>query len=89
MHDKHHLARSSISVLDRYYRSQYHSSPQEAVAVEEAEVVAEVEVVAVEVVGEYHLGRTDRKQLSTHTQGNNSTVLVVEVVEVGDIQDSH
>ena len=31
-----------------------------------------------------YLGRTDRKQLSTHTQGNNSTVLEVQVeVEAG------
>jgi hypothetical protein len=52
-------------------------------------MVPEVEVVAVEVVGEYHLGRTDRKQLSIHTQGNNSIAMAEVVEEEADIQDNH
>jgi hypothetical protein len=54
-------------------------------------VVEEVEAVVeeVEAVVEDYLGRTDRKELSIQTEGNNSIVLVVEVVEVEYIQDSH
>ena len=54
----------------------------------EAEVV-EAEVAEVEEVAEDYLGRTDRKQLSIHTQGNNSTTLEAVEEEVADIQDSH
>jgi hypothetical protein len=59
---------------------------------EEVGAVVEVEeevVVEVVEVAEDYLGRTDRKELSIHTQRNNSIVLVVEVVEVEYIQDSH
>lgn len=52
-----------------------------------AVVVEEVEVeVVVEEAEDYHLGRTDRKQLNIHRQGSNSIVLVVEEAEEVDIQ---
>lgn len=49
-------------------------------------VVEEVEVEVVVEEAEYHLGRTDRKQLNIHRQGSNSIVLVVEEAEEVDIQ---
>jgi hypothetical protein len=85
MHDKDRQSRSNIGVLDRYYRMQSHSSPPQVVEEAEVEEVVEEAEVVVEAE-EYHLGRTDRKQLSIHTQGNNSIAMAeVEVVEV-DIQ---
>ena len=49
-----------------------------------------MEEVAVVVMreGEDYLGRTDRKELSIHTQGNNSIALLEEEVEEVGNQDN-
>ena len=66
-----------------------HYNPPEVEEVEAVVEEVEAEVAEVEVVAEDYLGRTDRKQLSIHTQGNNSTTLEAVEEEVADIQDSH